>query len=215
MLTILGRADSSNVQMVMWGAAELGLNVERQDYGHRFGGLDTPEFRALNPHGRVPVLRDGSLVVWESCAILRYLAAQYGDGGAFWPADPAARARVDQWAEWGKLVAAVEFTTPIFWARVRTPARDRDEAALARDIVSYEARLDVLEAQIDAGGFVLGPDLTLADITIGHVLYRWFDTDIPRKPRPVIESYYGRLAARPGYDCHVMVSYDALRADGA
>ena len=83
MATIYGRATSSNVQAVMWGAAELGLAPERLDYGHVFGGTDTPEFRAMSPHGLVPVLKDGDLVVWESCAILRYLAAAYGDGGAF------------------------------------------------------------------------------------------------------------------------------------
>ncbi len=88
MLTIYGRATSSNVQLVMWAVGELGLAHERLDYGHVHGGIDTPEFRAMNPRGLVPVLRDGDLVVWESCAILRYLAARYGDGGAFWPADP-------------------------------------------------------------------------------------------------------------------------------
>jgi len=70
-ITIYGRNDSSNVQAVMWGAAELGLDVLRLDYGHRFGGTNTPEFLELNPNGTVPVLRDGGQVVWESCAILR------------------------------------------------------------------------------------------------------------------------------------------------
>src|SRR6056297_3382256 len=126
MLTIYGRATSSNVQAVMWGAAELGLSPERLDYGHVHGGTDTPEFRAMSPHGLVPVLKDGDIVVWESCAILRYLAAAYGDGGAFWPADPAARAPVDMWAEWGKVSFASAFVVPIFWARVRTAAARRD-----------------------------------------------------------------------------------------
>ena len=102
MLTIYGRATSSNVQLVMWAIAELDLPYERLDYGHIHGGNDTPEFRAMNPRGLVPVLKDGDLIVWESTAILRYLAAAYGGGGAFWPADPALRARIDMWAEWGK-----------------------------------------------------------------------------------------------------------------
>ena len=130
MLTVFGRATSSNVQLVMWTVAELGLRFERLDYGHVHGGLDTPEYDAMNPHRHVPTLRDGDLVVWESCAILRYLAAQYGDGGAFWPSDPMARATVDMWAEWGKNELAQAFTVPIFWSRVRTAAALRDQAAL-------------------------------------------------------------------------------------
>ena len=134
MLTIYGRATSSNVQLVMWAVGELGLEHSRLDYGHVHGGTDTPEFRAMNPRGRVPVLKDGDLIVWESCAILRYLAAQYGGGGAFWPADPAKRAGVDMWAEFGKNEMAQGFTGPIFWPRVRTAAKDRNEGAL-RDAI--------------------------------------------------------------------------------
>lgn len=215
MIRVYGRATSSNVQAVMWGAAELGLEVERLDYGHVHGGTDTPEFRAMNPNGLVPVLRDGDLVMFESCAILRYLAARYGDGGAFWPADPVARGPVDMWAEWAKLTALTNFSGPIFWSRVRTPAASRDEAALARAIEAFEGRLDILEGQIGQKAYVCGDDLTLADIVVGHVLFRWFDMDIPRRPRPVLEAYYGRLTARPAYREHVMVSYDALRVEGA
>ncbi|GHD99435.1 glutathione S-transferase [Defluviimonas sp. 20V17] len=215
MITILGRATSSNVQAVMWGVAELGLAHERLDYGHVYGGTDTPEFRAMNPNGLVPVLRDGDLAMFESCAILRYLAARYGDGGAFWPADPVARARVDMWAEWGKTSFAPAFTGPIFWSRVRTPARDRDEAALTRAIAAFEGRLDILEGRIGQGGHVCGDAFTLADIVIGHVLYRWFDIDVPRRPRPAIEAYHDRLKARPAYAGHVMISYEPLRAKGA
>jgi len=89
MLTVYGRATSSNVQLVMWTLAELGLDCERLDYGHAHGGLDTPEFGSMNPHRKVPVLRDGDLVVWESTAILRYLASRYGAH----PACTCARAR--------------------------------------------------------------------------------------------------------------------------
>jgi glutathione S-transferase len=215
MLTVYGRATSSNVQLVMWGIAELGLAHQRLDYGHVHGGTDTPEYRAMNPRGLVPVLRDGDLVVWESCAILRYLAAQYGDGGAFWPADPGQRVPVDMWAEWGKNELAQSFTVPIFWSRVRTAAKDRDTAALTAAIARFESHLELLEAQLEARAFVIGDDLTVADIVIGHLLFRWFDIDVPRLPRPAVEAYYQRLAQRPAYRRHVMVPYDILRAEGA
>ena len=215
MLTIYGRATSSNVQLVMWAVGELNLDHERLDYGHVHGGTDTPEFRAMNPRGRVPVLKDGDLVVWESCAILRYLAARYGDGGAFWPADPAARARVDMWAEWGKNEMAQAFTVPIFWPRVRTAAKDRDEAALANAIARFETHLDLLDQQLEGRAFITGDTLSVADIVVGHLLYRWFDIDIPRRPRKRVEDYYTRLANRPAYRTHVMVDYSMLAAPGA
>lgn len=215
MLTIYGRATSSNVQLVMWAVAELGLEHERLDYGHLHGGLDTPEFGALNPHRKVPVLKDGDLVVWESMAILRYLAARYGDGGAFWPSEPEDRSRTDMWAEWGKNELCQAFTVPIFWSRVRTAAAVRDEAGLAQGITQFDAYLKLLADQLGHRPFVCGDDLSAADIVIGHLLFRWFTMDIERADNPVVEAYYQRLTERPAYRDHVMVSYDVLRAEGA
>lgn len=74
-LELWGRSSAFNVQKVLWLLDELGLAFRHTDAGGAAGGLDTPAFRALNPHGRVPVLRDGGTVVWESHSILRYLAA--------------------------------------------------------------------------------------------------------------------------------------------
>jgi glutathione S-transferase len=80
MITIWGRNTSSNVQVVMWAVGELGLEHERIDWGGAFGGGEDPEYRAMNPNGLVPTVRDGDLVMWESPAILRYLGARYGSG---------------------------------------------------------------------------------------------------------------------------------------
>jgi glutathione S-transferase len=212
MITVYGRATSSNVQAVMWGVAELGLAHQRLDYGGAFGGTDTPEYRAMNPNGLVPVMRDGDLTMFESCAILRYLATRYG-AAPFWPRDPVARAPVDMWAEWGKTTFAQAFTLPIFWSRVRTPARDRDEAALTAAIARFDGLLRLLEPRLSP--FVLGRNFTLADIVIGHVLYRYFTIDIPRPDRPAVAAYYDRLAERPGFREHVMVSWRPLLVEGA
>ena len=209
-LTVYGRANSSNVQAVMWGLTELGLKADRLDYGHVHGGTDTPEFRAMSPHGRVPVLRDGDVVIWESCAILRYLATKYGDGVAFWPADPTARSQVDMWAEWAKLSLALGFTGPIFWPRVRFAAADRDVAALSAALDAFETELAKLEDVLAARDYVAGGQLSLADIVAGHLMYRYYDIDIERKSLPRVADWYARLAARPAYRAHVMISYSAL-----
>lgn len=88
MLTIWGRKTSSNVQALMWCVGELDLEYQRHDLGHRFGGLDSAAFQALNPNRTIPVLRDGDgAPLWETGAILRYLATRYGNE-TFWPSDP-------------------------------------------------------------------------------------------------------------------------------
>src|SRR5712675_583425 len=88
MLKVWGRRSSFNVQKVMWLIGELGLEHQHIDAGGRSGGLDISAFLAMNPHGRVPVIQDGDATVWESHAILRYLAARHG-AGHFWSGDPA------------------------------------------------------------------------------------------------------------------------------
>ena len=212
MLTLYGRATSSNVQPVAWALAELGLPFDRLDYGHAHGGVDTPEFRAMNPNGLVPVLRDGDLVLWESCAILRYLGARYADD-AFWPRDPAERAPVDMWAEWGKVELTLTLTRGIFWPRIRTPRARRDEAALAQAVARFDELLGVVEPRL--APFVMGERFTLADIVIGSALYRYFTVDIPRRDRKGIAAYYRRLSERPAYAEHVMVPWQSLAVEGA
>lgn len=87
MLKVWGRRNSFNVQKVMWLAGELGLAHEHISVGGKFGGLGTPKFLAMNPHGRIPVINDSGIVVWESHTILRYLAARNGKA-PFWSDDP-------------------------------------------------------------------------------------------------------------------------------
>ncbi len=72
--------------------------------------------------------------------------------------------------------------------------------------------LDVAEAQLARHPFLAGGHLTLADVVFGHVLHRYFDIDVARPEHPRVRGYYDRLAERPAYREHVMVSYDALRA---
>ncbi|NRA98993.1 MAG: glutathione S-transferase family protein [Rhodobacteraceae bacterium] len=212
MLTIWGRRTSSNVQAVMWCIAELDLPYDRIDIGHRFGGNDTPEFLAMNPNGKIPVIRDGDgPPIWETGAILRYLSSVYAPD-AFWPDDPVARSQVDRWAEWAKLNVAVGFTVPIFWSVVRTPAAERDWPQIAQAVGRLAEVLAVAEHQLSEHAFLAGPDFTLADIQLGHLLYRYFDIEIERPDLPALRAYYDRLKERAAFAEHVMISYDELRA---
>lgn len=213
MITVWGRATSSNVQSVMWCLDELGLTSDRIDIGHKFGGNDTEAFLAMNPNGRVPVLQDGNNApIWESGAILRYLANVYGRAD-FWPADYGARAEVDKWAEWAKINIALQFTGPIFWPVVRTRPENRDEATLARSLAGFQKNLAIAEARLSEYDFIAGLGFSLADIQFGHILFRYYTIDIERPEHPALDDYYEMLSARPGYQDHVMIDYSDLRPD--
>ncbi len=212
MLQVWGRRTSSNVQSVMWCIGELGLDYKRYDVGQRFGGTDTPEFAAMNPNRLVPVLQDGdNKPLWESGAILRYLANRYASG-PFWPEELVARTEVDRWAEWSKITVASAFTGPIFWRVVRTPKAKQDPAAIRQAVKAFERVLMIAGKQLREHRYLAGPDFTLADIQFGHVLYRYFEIEIERANLPAIRRYYDALTERPAYQEHVMVSYEDLRA---
>lgn len=210
MLTLWGRASSSNVQCVRWALAELGLSCERIDAGEGFGGLDDPGFLAMNPMGKIPVIRDGDVVLFESAAILRYLARVYGDAG-FWPEGVARRSVVDQWAEWAKQEVANRFTGPVFWRVVRTPEARHDKAAIAHAVEVLEVSLAVADARLATRSWLAGEAMTPADFHLGHILYRYYDIDIPRADLPALRDYFDRLRERPAYRETVMLNYDELR----
>lgn len=210
MLTVYGRATSSNVQALLWGMEELGLSYTRLDYGEVYGGLGSPEFQALTPHGQIPVLTVEGQAIWETAAILRFLAVEYGTD-IFWPSDPLARAQVDMWAEWAKYSVAAAFTGPVFWRTARTRPEHRDAALIAGNLAALEHELAKAEAQLERTAYLCGANLTLADVQLGHVLYRYFDIEIARPDWVALRAYYDRLATRPAYQKTVMVSYDALK----
>ncbi|MBU9827990.1 glutathione S-transferase family protein [Rahnella aquatilis] len=211
MIRVWGRKTSSNVQALMWCIGELGLEYERTDIGHKYGGNDTPEFLAMNPNGTVPVIREGEgQPLWETGAILRYLAGKYGTD-EFWPQDPERRAETDKWTEWAKIGVAMNFTVPVFWMVVRTAAKDQDHQALEKSLQNLNKKLAIAEAQIARHGYLAGSEFTLADIQFGHNLYRYFDIAIARPSFPAIEQYYEKLTQRPAFAEHVMVSYEELR----
>ena len=209
MITVWGRKTSSNVQVAMWAIGELELEHERIDWGGSFGGNDDPEYRAMNPNGLIPTIRDGDLVMWESPAILRYLGARYGDE-AFWPSDPAARARLDMWAEWTKTSFATSMMQ-VFWQLVRTPAAQRSAEAIATGTARLKQLVPMLDARLGKGPWMNGDAFSFADVMVGHLLYRYYTLEFDKAPSPNLDAYYARLQERPAFREHSMVSYESLR----
>jgi len=205
-----GRASAFNVQKVLWLLGELGLPFRHEPAGGEHGGLDTPEFRAMNPHGKIPVLCDGATVVWESHAILRYLASRHAPE-ALWPADAGERARVDRWLDWSQASLQPAFMR-LFWGHFRTPPAQRDPAVVKTALEECDTLFTLLDAELSRRPFLAGADFSLADIPAGAVLYRYFEMelDVPRHPN--VDAWYARLAAREPYRRSVMVCFEHMRA---
>jgi len=210
MLEVWGRRSSFNVQKVMWLIGELELPHTHIDAGGRFGGLDAPDFLAMNPHGRVPVISDGDAIVWESHAILRYLAARHG-AGRFWSNDPAARAVVDGWMDWSQTSLQPDFLSGVFWGFYRTPDDQRNWPAISASLAHCAQHFEKLDRLLEGRTFLLGEALTLADITAGTSLYRYFGLEIERPRLAQVERWYRTLQQRPAFRTHVMIPFDELR----
>lgn len=211
MIKVWGRVSSSNVQAALWCLAELELAFERIDAGFIYGVTDTPAYLEMNPNGFVPTIVDGgNPPLFETGAILRYLATAYG-GDPFWPTDLVARTQVDKWAEWAKINISLKFTAPVFWQVVRTVPSRQDPDMIAANMDVLNKFLAIADDRLSANAFIAGPNFTLADIQMGHCLYRYFDIDIPRRNFPHLQAYYEKLCARSAFRQHVMVDYEELR----
>ncbi|ACA95737.1 MULTISPECIES: glutathione S-transferase family protein [Burkholderia cepacia complex] len=210
MLTVWGRRNAFNVQKVMWLVDELALAHRHVPAGGRFGVLDTPEFLAMNPHGRIPVIDDDGTVVWESHSILRYLAARHGRPG-FWRDDPAEQSRADRWMDWAQTTLQPAFLNGVFRDYYRTPPGQRDTVRVEQSIAQCAQYFRVLDTVLAGQPFLAGDAITLADIAAGTHLYRYFELDIARPDVPHVVAWYERLKARPAYRTNVMIPFDDLR----
>lgn len=201
-MRLWGRRNSFNVQKVAWLLAELGLQHDHVEVGGSFGGLGEPEFLRRNPHGRVPVLEDGELVLWESHAILRYLATRYGNS-ALWPTAPGPRALVDRWLDWAQTSLQPAFMD-LFWGWYRTPEAARDGARVDAARRRCDTFYGLLDRELADRPWLAGDHFTLADIPAGATLYRWHRIDLPRPALANLSAWYERLAERPAYHAQVM-----------
>lgn len=198
-ITIWGRANSVNVQKVLWCLSELDIAYERIDAGMAFGRNTESDYLAMNPNARVPTLVDGDFVLWESNSIMRYLALAYRQDSPVYPQAPKLRAGVDRWLDW-TLSTVQPVDRPVFWALVRTPVEKRDMAAIQRDVDAEAVVWQIADAQLATRRFIEGDGFTLADIAIGAYARRWLGVEGVSKPKlPHLDRWYAQLAERPGF----------------
>jgi glutathione S-transferase len=203
MLKIWGRATSSNVQKVLWCCGELGLPFERVDVGGPFGGNQDPEYLALNPNGLVPTVRDGELVLWESNTICRYLAATHR-GEQLYPAEPAKRALVERWMDWQLSTLGAPMGALLF-GLIRTKPEQRDQAAIEAARRKALVAWTIVEDALEGRAFLAGSELSLAEIVMGTLVYRWHAFPLERPPLKNLKSWYERMRERPAFKTHIEI----------
>ena len=203
MVTVWGRKNSVNVQKAVWALEEAGVPFERLDAGGEFGGLDTESYGRLNPNRRIPTLIDGDTVVWESNAVVRYVAAKWSDGD-LWPAGPAERAVADMWMDWVQ-TTVMEPLFPVFWGLVRTPPDRRDMALIAQKAIECGHVFQLLDAALAHRDYLAGDRFTMGDIPAGAVARRYLQLPIERPELLHVADWMDRLEKRPAFERHVML----------
>ena len=202
MIRVWGRTNSANVMKVLWTLDELGLSYERIDAGGKFGRTATPEYRAMNPLGLVPSLEEDGFSLFESNAICRYLCSAHAPGNSLFPADARARATVDAWMD----LQQTALNRPqgiVFAGMVRTPPEQRDHAAIAAALAEVGNIWALLDRQLAKQDYIASNALSLAVVSFGCHVHRWFNMDIARPDLPHLHAWYLRLLTRPGYTAHV------------
>jgi glutathione S-transferase len=192
--TIWGRLSSINVRKVVWAAQEVGLDFERMDAGGPFGGLDTPQFRALNPNQTIPVLQDGAVTLWESNTIVRYLCATYAPGRLY-PEHLPERFDAERWMDW-QLSTLNRAGVNGFLQQIRTPQAQRQPALIKQSRTATEALLAILDAHLGQRAYEGGAQFGMADIPVACEVHRWWGLPQPRQLHPYIERWYPRLLER-------------------
>lgn len=202
-LRIWGRANSVNVQKVLWCCRELDVAFDRIDAGMQFGRNDEPDYLAMNPNGRIPTLVDGDFVLWESNSIMRYLALVHGEGTTLYPSAPKVRAGLERWLDW-TLSTLQPVERPLFWGLVRTPPAERDMPAMQQAADAAAAQWRIVDAHLANRSMMEGESFTLADIAVGAYARRWLGVEGVRKPAlPHLARWFESISLRPGFQDYV------------
>jgi glutathione S-transferase len=160
----------------------------------------------LNPNALIPTIEDdgpgGNIVLWESNAILRYMAARHAPD-RFWPTDPAQRAIGDKWMDWQ--FAFADAQRDAFLNLVRRKSGDRDAAAISASAGMTGAMMRILDDSLALSPWLSGTDFGLGDIPMGVYAHTWFTLDIERPSFAYVAAWYEKLKTRPGYADTVMI----------
>ena len=203
MITIYGKV-RSRAPRVLWLADEIGLDYQHVPTDHRAGEAKEPEFLAINPNGKIPVLVDGDLTLVESMAINLYLARKYAKA-PLWPTSEGDQALVNQWSYWGmtgiepgllKILIEILFKTE----------EERDSSVIDAAAEELKRPLTVLENHLSDRDYLLGGEFTVADLNLASIisLQLFAEYDICA-PYPRAQAWLNRCLSRPAFQ-QVMAS---------
>lgn len=201
MIVLHGRADSSNVQKVLWLFDELALPHRRIDRGAEFGGLDTPDYRALNPNARVPTVEDDGLVIWESHAILRHYARAHPEAGLL-PDDPADLTRMDMALDWNHTTLWAGMRPA--YVKLATGKAAPDDPAIAAELDAVETNFAAFEWLLNRREHVGGARFSIGDIPLGVTMHRYLWMGRSLAKWPAIQDWHARVSARPPYSARLI-----------
>jgi glutathione S-transferase len=177
----------------LWVAMELGLDFEHLPIEITDAGAKSPEFLAINPNGRLPVIVDDGFVLFESLAITLYLAKKHGFG-TLYPARLEDEAKAWQWSFWA--IAEVDRGVNI-WSlhAVRLPAEERNAALREEALKIIASPFRVLDAALAQQPYLLGDAFTIADLNVTAVISRAIDMDLSAVPH--LKAWLTRCLDRP------------------
>lgn len=192
---VWGKTSIANVQKVMWCLGELGIAYEHAERAPARAERSDETYLVLKGHDIVPTIEEeDGFVLWEGNAIVRYLAEKYGRD-SLWPSEPRMRAVADRWMDYQLSTVRVH----IHPLMRETP--DADQVAFHTRMLTES--MMVLEHALGARDYLAGDHLTMGDIPLGIVTYRWFVMEIDRPAMPNVEAWYRRLMDRPAFREHV------------
>lgn len=165
MIILKGMELSTPVSKVRFVLNHLGLDYQFDRVNLMAGEGQKPEILKLNPSGKVPILQDGEFAIWESNAIIKYLARR--QDSSLYPTDIKKQAIVDQWMDFGSLHISINMGK-IMYSKIFAPLRgeDIDERALAEGKKFIARFLPIVDAQLGKNKYLTGSELTLADFTM-------------------------------------------------
>ena len=184
--------NSNNCRRVNAPIQHLGLDVEVIEQA--MGDIKKPEFLANNPNGKVPTLVDGDFKLWESRAMMQYLASKK-PGNSLWPSDPKRQADIARWQFW-EASHLSKGTSPFAFEKLFKRIfmkQDADPVALAAGEKEFHLFAPVLNAQLESHKFVAGSDLTLADFSVGACFSYAEASELPWNSYTHIRSWWARL----------------------
>ncbi len=199
-LTIHAFPPSPRAFKVLFGAHQAGVDYELKFVDLRKGDQNKPEFLALNPNGRMPVLDDNGYVLWESNAIVNYLAAK-NPRCALLPEDTKARLQVEKWQFWESVHWDQACAIFAFERLVKKVFRGEpeSESEIARGTEMLNRLAKVLDGELGKRRYVASEQLTVADISIGSVMCIAEAVKFPLEPFRNIARWQADLKALPAW----------------